>query len=361
MSGGTVLVLGASGVVGRAVLETFAAAPGWRAIGASRRRPDPEIPGVGWQALDLGDAQACAEAAAGWKDVTHVVFAALHEKPGLVAGWRERDQMETNLAYLRNLLGPLQRHARDLAHVTLLQGTKAYGVHLHALKVPARERDPRDSHENFYWLQEDWLRREQQGKDWRFTILRPQIVIGYAIASPMNVLAAIGTYAALLKARGEKLHYPGGPPYVVEMADAALVGRAALWAATAPAAAGEIFNVANGDVLVWQNAWPAIARALEMEPGEARPLSLATAMPREAEAWNDIVRRHGLLPYALDRLVGDSFHYADFVFAHGRRTSAPPAIVSTVKIRQAGFADCVDSEDMFAAWFARLRAMRVLP
>ena len=31
-----------------------------------------------------------------------------------------------------------------LRHVTLLQGTKAYGAHLHPIPIPARERAPRD-------------------------------------------------------------------------------------------------------------------------------------------------------------------------------------------------------------------------
>jgi hypothetical protein len=40
----------------------------------------------------------------------------------------------------------------------------------------------------------------------------------------------------------------GGPSFVWEMADADLVGQVTLWAAQAPQAANEIFNVTNGDV-----------------------------------------------------------------------------------------------------------------
>ncbi len=72
--------------------------------------------------------------------MTHLVYAALFEKPGLVAGWRERDQMETNLQMFRNILDPLTDHASGLEHVTLLQGTKAYGAHVATMTVPGRER-----------------------------------------------------------------------------------------------------------------------------------------------------------------------------------------------------------------------------
>ena len=46
----------------------------------------------------------------------------------LIRGWRERDQMETNLLMLRNLLDPLCALTSGLRHISLLQGTKAYGA-----------------------------------------------------------------------------------------------------------------------------------------------------------------------------------------------------------------------------------------
>jgi hypothetical protein len=41
---------------------------------------------------------------------------------------------------LRNLMDPLEKAAPGLAHVCLLQGTKAYGVHVRPMRFPARER-----------------------------------------------------------------------------------------------------------------------------------------------------------------------------------------------------------------------------
>lgn len=357
---GTVLIVGASGIVGRAAVDHFNGLPGWRVVATSRRAPDIEG-NHAFVALDLRDAAACEAAAAGFAAVTHVVFAALYEKPGLVVGWRDADQMDANLAMLRNLMTPLLAVARGLRHVTLLQGTKAYGVHLRPIRVPARERWPRDAHDNFYWLQEDWLRAAAANADWRFTILRPQIVFGHGAGSPMNLLAAIGAHAALLREAGEPLHWPGGAPFVAEAACAKLVARAIAWAATTPVCAGETYNIANGDVFVWANVWPAIAASLGMQPGEHRALRLAVDMPRREADWARIVAKHGLRPTTLASLVGESFHYADFNFAHGRDRPGPPAIVSTIKARQHGFHDCVDSEDMFADWFAEMQRLRLLP
>jgi len=356
----TVLVAGASGIVGRAAMSRFAGRADTRVIALSRRRPDLDGD-YRFLPLDLSDAVACESAAASLGDVTHVIYAALYEKPGVIRGWRETDQMLANLAMLRSLMTPLLKVASGLRHVTLLQGTKAYGAHLRPIAVPARERWPRDGHANFYWLQEDWLRAAQNGRDWTFTILRPQIICGHGMGSPLNLLSAIGAYAAILKARGESLHWPGGPAYLVEATCADLLARAIDWAGTAAAAAGETFNVTNGDVFTWHNVWPAIARSLGMQPGEARPLRLAQDMPSREPEWAAIVRRHGLRSGSLKQFVGDSFFYADFSFACGRDKAPPPALVSTVKIRQAGFGDCVDTEDMFTAWFAALRQMKLLP
>ena len=155
------LVAGASGLVGFAAVKHFHSLPDWDVVGVSRRIPSG-LDGATLISVDLADKARCAEVFGKMSDVTHVVYAALYEKPGLVQGWRERDQMETNLAMLRNLFEPLKAVAKDLQHVTLLQGTKAYGAHIEAFPVPARERWPRHQHENFYWLQEDYLRDQQK-------------------------------------------------------------------------------------------------------------------------------------------------------------------------------------------------------
>src|SRR5207245_1549724 len=81
----TVLVAGSSGVVGQAAVEAFVAA-GWDVVAVSRRAPD--LPAsVNWRhvALDLLDVKACEAAVRTMSGVTHVVYAALYEKPELVA------------------------------------------------------------------------------------------------------------------------------------------------------------------------------------------------------------------------------------------------------------------------------------
>jgi nucleoside-diphosphate-sugar epimerase len=269
---------------------------------------------------------------------------------------------------LAAVLDPLVEVADGLRHVTLLQGTKAYGVHLGLpTPVPAKERAPRVEHPNFYFDQEDHLRAVQRraGGSFATTILRPQVVYGESLGSPMNLIPAIGAYAALRREDGLPLAFPGGAARVSEAVDADLLARVIDWAGRSPTARDEVFNVTNGDVFSWRSVWPAIADALGMAVGPDEPQRLAESMPARAGDWVALVRRHGLAaPEDLAAFVGQSFTYADMLFGAGTDPAANPplpALVSTVKLRRAGFADCVDTEDMFRRLFARMQQRRLLP
>ncbi|RPI32033.1 MAG: nucleoside-diphosphate sugar epimerase, partial [Hyphomicrobiaceae bacterium] len=156
-------------------------------IAVSRRRPD-ETFGARFLAADLTDTQACERTFAALGHVTHVIYAALYERPELVAGWQEAEQIAINDQMLRNLFNPLEKAARNLAHVSLLQGTKAYGVHVRPMQIPAREgRSEMRQVPNFYWNQEAFLREKQRGKSWCFSISRPVLIAGYSQGSAMNV------------------------------------------------------------------------------------------------------------------------------------------------------------------------------
>jgi nucleoside-diphosphate-sugar epimerase len=360
MSRSTVLVVGASGLVGTAAAIAFLDA-GWNVVAASRRRPEL-LEGRPYRhlALDLRDPAACRAAAPGLAEVTHVVYTAVFELPGLIAGWSDPLQIETNGRMLRNLMEPLAEVAQ-LEHVTILQGTKAYGGHVRPMRIPAREDQPRVEHPNFYWLHEDYVRAQSVERGYAFTILRPQLIVGPNHGVVMNLPPVIGIYAAMRRAEGLPCGFPGGADWIWEAVDTRLVANAALWAARAPAAANQIFNLTNGEVFSWRDLWPAIARTLGVEPGPDEPVSLATYLPARAGLWQRIVAEHGLQPIPLDALLGESHYYADLCFAHGADRAPAPTYVSTVKIKQAGFTETWNTEESFCHWLRDLMARRILP
>lgn len=361
MASKKVVVAGATGLVGNAALRHFGASGDCECIALSRRQPR-DLYGAQHVRIDLTSAEDCSRAAAELGGATHLIYAALYEAPNLVDGWRDAGQIATNDRMLRNLMGVLEPVAPDLRHVALLQGTKAYGVHVRPLTVPAREgRSEMYEQPNFYWAQENFLRELQRGKSWHWSILRPVLIIGEAMGGAMDLIPPLGVYAAVLRAQGRPLDYPGGAPRVAQAVDVDLLARAIAWSGGAEAARNEAFNVTNGDVFTWENIWPAVADALEMAPGRHVPLSLAQEYPKWIAPWDELRRKHDLIAPGLEEFVGLSFQYADYSMRYGQTESGPPSIVSTVKLNQAGFTEMMDTEAMFRKWFKLAKASRLLP
>src|SRR5712671_4205291 len=361
MAAKKVVVAGATGLVGSAALRHFGGTGKCEVVALSRRKPR-ELQGARYVQIDLTDPAQCARIASELNGATHLVYAALYEAPNLVDGWRDEHQIRTNDLMLRNLMAVLEPAAPSLKHVALLQGTKAYGVHVRPLTVPAREgRSEMYEQPNFYWAQENFLRELQEGKAWHFSILRLVLIVGLTIGGAMALIPPLGVYAAMLREQGRALDYPGGAARVAQAVDVDLLARAIAWSGEAEAARNQAFNVTNGDVFTWENIWPAIADALDMKPGQAVPLSLVKQYPTWIAPWDELRRQHNLAAPDLETFVGLSFQYADYTMRYGQTQSGPPSIVSTVKINQAGFTEMMDTEKMFRKWFGQARAQRMLP
>ena len=88
---------------------------------------------------------------------------------------------------------------------------------------------------------------------------------------------------------------------------------------------------------------------------------LAEEMPGHQDEWEELVRKFDLrAPVSLKEFVGQSFTYADFGLATGGE-ELPPVLLSTIKLRQAGFGECMDTEDMFQKWVSHFQRERLLP
>ena len=90
-------------------------------------------------------------------------------------------------------------------------------------------------------------------------------------------------------------------------------------------------------------------------------MRIAEYLSTRTGTWDRIVARHGLRPVSLAQLVGESHHCADFQFAYRARKQPPPALMSTVKFRQAGFCGTQNTEESFQHWLQVLIDRRVLP
>jgi nucleoside-diphosphate-sugar epimerase len=356
-----IAIAGASGVIGSAAVETFAEA-GFEVLAISRR-PPVVAAGTAFThvPLDLADSDACRAGIACHGPISHLIYAAVAEAPGLASGWSDASLISANARMFANLVEPL---AKDLEWAGLLQGTKAYGAHLHPIRLPARESSPRDRHANFYFEQEDTLRTLAARHDLRWTILRPQIVFGSAPGAAMNPVAAIGAYAVLCRELGRPFSYPASGPLVWETADAGLIARSLLWASGDEAAHGETFNLTNGDVFVLHDDWDEIAAALGLRAGPSQPGGIAEFLesPEARDAWQHLAVREGLRFQELGDLLGQSHRYVDLLLSEQMIAKRSlPTLVSTVKVRKAGFGECHDSLASLLHWLGRMEALRLLP
>jgi nucleoside-diphosphate-sugar epimerase len=346
----TALVIGATGVSGRALLDELETRAEWNVYAASRSVPD-------WTtrarhvAVDLSDAAKAHEALATFTDVTHVFHCAYVDRPSWI------DQAAPNAALLRNAVEALEPVAKDLAHVCLLQGTKYYGAHLGAFRTPAKEHHDRAFPPNFYYLQQDFLTERQKGKAWTWSCARPHTICGFALGNPLNLISVLGVYATISRHFGLPLRYPGSPVgfgKIYQVSDAGLLARAMLWMATEPRCANQAFNITNGDYVRFENLWPVFADYFGMAAGRVHQVDLKLMMSDKEPVWNDLVARHDLAPNPFARVA--DWNYANYAFRFDWDIMS-----DTLKARLHGFHECMDTEGMFIRLFDRLREQRVIP
>lgn len=345
------LVVGATGVIGRGLIAHLRAQPDWRIVGLARRPPADADERLRYVAVDLLDRTDAEAKLRDLGEVTHIFYAAFVDAPSQAA------QVAPNLTVLRHVVELATPHMPRLERVVLCEGNKWYGSHLGPFKTPAKEDDPRCPPPMFYHDQQDCLAAFAADRPWSWTALRPHTVCGFSIGSPMNLMTAIGVYAAVRKHQGLPFSFPGKPgafDAVYQVTDATHLAKAQLWAATAPAAADRAFNVTNGDFFRWMHLWPTLAAFFELEPGGVETQTLAETMPPLAPVWDEIVAVHGLQPHGMVGLV--KWPFADYVFGCDW-----DVMTATTRIRQAGFHDVVDSETMFLDLFRAFRDARLIP
>jgi nucleoside-diphosphate-sugar epimerase len=346
----TALVVGALGVVGRAMLTYLETQPDWDVIGVSRRAPDFPTK-ARFEQLDLTDAAACRAVLGQFQDVTHVFYCAYAPRPTFEA------EVVVNLAMLKNLMAGLEPAAPRLEHVQLVHGSKWYGCHVGPYATPAREDDPRGSMPCFYFDQQDWLENHQRGKPWVWSALRPHGICGFAVGSPISQLTILAAYGSISAHLRLPLRFPGklgAFSAVYQTTEAVFLAQAMAWIAVAPQCANEAYNVTNGDFFRWERIWPDFAAFFGIEAGPVETTDLVGSMSDKGPLWDEIRSRHGLRDYRLSDLA--NWNFGNWLYG-----CEYDIMSSTTKLRQAGWTGVVDSQAMYLRLLQELRDERIIP
>jgi len=347
----------AMGIIGRNLIQHLSSLPKeeWSVILAVSRRPldfESRARHLPIDLLNRDEVRRFAEKE--FKGVTHVFFAAYQEKPTLA------EQVPPNLAMLVNLVDAVEEFSGSLVHVSLPEGTKWYGPHLGPFKTPAKETDPRIMPPNFYYDQEDYLisKVARPGTKWTWSAFRPNPVCGWAHGNPMNLVAAIGVYGSICKELNIPMRFPGSEKaygILLEVVDVELLADGMVWASTQPQGANKAFNISNGDVFRWRDAWPEIAKFFGLTTGYPQSIPLAALMSDKDVLWAQMQKKYGLQAIPFKDIV--SWGFSEFVFNREYDWFA-----DVNKLRRAGFhGQTLDSSDMFVRQLEQLRKLKIIP
>jgi nucleoside-diphosphate-sugar epimerase len=347
----TALIIGANGIIGRNLTNHLTSSTEWNVLASARSKLNYETTAQ-FIPFDLESEQSLTEMADHLKDVTHVFFNAYTERK------TPYEQSEANLRILSNLVPVLELSAPNLKRILFIQGGKAYGAHLGIYKTPAYETDLRSITPNFYYDQEDYLRKQSEGKNWSWTAIRPDIVIGFTVGTPMNLANLIAVYATLCKEEGIPMRFPGSNKayeVLVNVTGTEVLSKSLEWAAVEVSAEHEIFNVTNGDVFRWSQLWPRIGEFFGVEVAEPQTFSLGEYMPGKRNLWADIAKKYNLEPFDLDTLV--QWGFGDFIF-----NVEADAFLDVNKARRFGFHEMNgDTLQNFLDTFQLLKNRHVIP
>jgi len=346
------MVVGASGVTGTPLVEELVLA-GWKVYGVSRRLPQLRggpHPLFHHLSVDLTEGGAASTALARTTDVTHVFYCANDARP------------DTRLAMIGNTLDAIEAVAPDFKNVNLLQGTKYYGSYLGPFKTPAKESDPRLPGGDFYYSEEDLVTTLQQGKRWTWTAVRPAAVCGYAAGNPVNLATVLAIYGSMLRELGQPFGFPSSAACfdaLHQVIDAELLARSAIWVSTTAGCGNKAFNVSNGDMFRWKHMWPALARSFGLEPAGPQPHSLQQFLSDNQPLWDAMTRKYDLKPFPYERTP--DWVQGSFSPPNSRLACEYDWITDTLRVRQSGFCETTDSEQMFMGMFERFRSEKVIP
>jgi nucleoside-diphosphate-sugar epimerase len=356
MSGNTALIVGVSGIVGRALVDHLTALGGWTVLGISRRA-HADLDAVNRAEVNLLDTQAAATAVARLGKPTHVFFATWARQPS------EVQSCEVNGTMFRNAVQAAVA-AGGVRHVALVTGLKHYmgsfeNYASQELDTPFTEELPRVPGPNFYYTQEDILFELAAKHGFTWSVARPHTIIGYAPGNAMNLATSLAVYAALCRESGRKFVFPGSPEQyagITDMTDAGLLAKHLVWSSTTAAAANTAFNVVNGDVFRWRKLWRQVGDYLGVEvgayPGEARPLavSLADVGPE----WDRIVAKYALRPNKVEQIA--PWWHVDIDLCRTQET-----LTDMSRSRERGFLEYQRTSTAMTRLFDRLRREHIIP
>ena len=278
---------------------------------------------------------------------------------------------QANVRILLNAVQVVERLCPNLQFWTLQTGGKAYGVEFIDKGIdynpPLKETMPRIAEPYasniFYYAQYDTMKRLSEGKRWKFCEIRPDAIVGFVPQNnAMNIAQALGLFLAMYKSiegSGAEVPFPGNEAAYKELhtdTSQDILARFHIFASFhADAVAGRAFNIADGDVVTWEQIWPGVCSWFGLKgvgPDQSRSTGTQWVQEHKGQ-WNAWVKEHGLKEGALEATSWDFMAVImGITFDRHYDLSA---------CRQVGFDETVSTVKGYTLAFERMKQARIIP
>ncbi|MFD2554609.1 SDR family oxidoreductase [Sphingobacterium tabacisoli] len=350
------LVIGSTGITGSNLTKELLK-QGWSTYGLARNphRNEAGVLPIKANLLDIANLELALQEV----NPTHVFFTT----------WMRMESEEQNIivnsTIVQNLLNVVSKKG-TVRHVSLVTGLKhylgpfeAYATKDSLPQTPIREDQPRLSHPNFYYAQEDEIYKAAARDSFTWSIHRPHTVIGHAIGNLMNMGTTLAVYASLCKQAQLPFVFPGSEAQwngLSDVTDARILAEQLVWAAETPTAANKAFNIANGDLFRWSWLWKEVATWFDIPyigyETEIKPLQ--NAMKDKAHLWEVLAKQHQLVEPDINQLT--SAWHTDLDL--GRPIEVMTDMANS---RRLGFKAYYNTRDSFYQLFEKLRIDKIIP
>ncbi|KAH7123158.1 hypothetical protein EDB81DRAFT_700019 [Dactylonectria macrodidyma] len=278
----------------------------------------------------------------------------------------------TNTNLLDVAVRAVEKVSPKLQVVILQTGGKGYGLEFPkevGIHPPLAENCPRIpepwASKIFYYTQYDLLKELSKGKQWTFSEVRPDGIVGFAPGSnAMNMAQGIAIYLSMyreVKGAGMTVPFPGYEHgYHATHSDTFqdILSKLEIFAALHPDTCGDggVFNVADGQTVTWAQVWPRLCEHFGLVGGgpDAASTPMLEFVKEHKGVWIDIAKKYGLNARLIDEQGWEHVHFMLVQFDFDRQYDLS-------RSREVGFAEEIDTAQGYITAWERMRAAKLLP
>lgn len=279
---------------------------------------------------------------------------------------------DVNTALLETAIRAVEEVSSELKIVVLQTGGKGYGLEFPnkvSINPPLREDMPRIpqpyASKIFYYTQYDFLTKLSKGKNWTFTEVRPDGIVGFTPTSnAMNLAQGIGLYLAIYRevhGSGASVNFPGSERgWKCKHSDTSqgILAKMEIFAAThiEECGNGRAFNIADGRTVTWEDVWPKLCQYFGLV-GHG-PTSDAVPMEKfvgdHVDVWKKMAEKYELKEKVVEEQNWAFVHFMLVDFDFDRQ-------YDLTHCREVGFTSEIDTADGYAKAWEKMEKAKILP